>query len=85
MTSIKKWSVPLIFLKLKPHTLTHTHTHTQFIQTAHDVVGWILHIPRFSFIRAQLKSTSLQHKDVLLADGRWGLRDRICVEAIEFD
>jgi len=37
MTSIKKWSVPLIFLKLKPHTLTHTHTHTH---TVHPDSTW---------------------------------------------
>lgn len=80
MTGIKKRKVPLILLKL-----ANTYLYTQFIQTAHEVVGWISHLPRFSFIRAQLKSTSLQHKDVLLEDGRWGLRDRMYAEAIEFD
>lgn len=75
---INKWRVPLIFLKF-----TTTHSSSRRHMRWWD--GYLTSLPRIYFIRAQFKSTSLQHKDVLLADGRWELRDRMYTEAIEFD
>lgn len=70
--------MPLIFLKF-----TTIHTSSRRHMRRWD--GYRTSLPRFSFIRAQFKSTSLQHKDVLVADGCWELRDRMYAEAIEFD